>query len=60
MRSGYFISSVQQDRIGGLDKSVVPTVISYIFETRTLVKRRSRVHVQLYILVVVLLNIKIK
>ena len=26
MRSGYFISSVEQDRIGGLDKSVVPTV----------------------------------
>ena len=26
MRSGYFISSVEQDRISGLDKSLVPTV----------------------------------
>ena len=26
MRSGYFISSVERDRISGLDKSVVPTV----------------------------------
>ena len=26
MRSGYFISSVEQDLISGLDKSLVPTV----------------------------------
>ena len=25
MRSGYFISSVEQERISGLDKPVVPT-----------------------------------
>ena len=48
MRSGYFISSVEQDRISGLDKSLVPTV-SVTFSKQELWSNEEAEYVYNYI-----------